>query len=536
MLEETELEKERRLSAPLADQKRVIAHYMTGMLYHRGMPRKSANLRSEMYDPCGPSAKVGGLVQYRSMLAAYGEGLSIDESAAMEIRAAKKLGLDGFQFFYPLGDSEDMMAYYNQVVSAFFRVVIKEEIDFKLTLCLCNPRQHEKSERDKIAHWKKWIQPLISEFGSSDAWLKTPGERFVFFTWCPDALSDAVDQHWMIGRQPELIRHSAGAYQRLAQNLGVDIAYVYHLRFQDRPEVVEAALDHFPAIWGWTDSYAEDDPWEGIAKRCRVRNRSYTQTVYPDHYGSKVYPRKKGSRMLFYLKDVLALGVDGVERKIQVCGLSEVYRKLLERAVKVDACMINYATWNDYPEGHHLAPEVNHNYAFALLLKHYKRLWLGESPEPGEFACVFFKKYAHDVKASHFHYQIKVTKALASADVEDGIEVVCYLKNPAELLVNGVSRGQVAGGLQRRKFAMERGQVRVQLRRAGVDVIDFTTPEGMTDQPYRTDRLTYAYSSEFDRLHQEVFQGRFRPLVSDEYALDSDGQANWRSRYKLQEP
>ena len=33
----------------------------------------------------------------------------------------------------------------------------------------------------------------------------------------------------------------------------------YHLRNHDNKWVLEAVLDSFPAVWGWTDSYAKDD-------------------------------------------------------------------------------------------------------------------------------------------------------------------------------------------------------------------------------------------------------------------------------------
>jgi hypothetical protein len=72
---------------------------------------------------------------------------------------------------------------------------------------------------------------------------------------------------------------------------------------------------------------------------------------------------------------------------------------LLEFAIDEDVPIIKIIAWNDYPEGHHLAPEINHNYGFSVLLKHCKALWKGEaSTYTGkDVAIVFFKKYRHDV-------------------------------------------------------------------------------------------------------------------------------------------
>ena len=53
---------------------------------------------------------------------------------------------------------------------------------------------------------------------------------------------------------------------------------------------------------------------------------------------------------------------------------------------------------------------------------------------------------------------------------------------------------------------MEPGKVRVRVVRDGERVIEFETPQAISNVPLRTDRLTYSYSSEFDREFQKLFE------------------------------
>ena len=267
-------------------------------------------------------------------------------------------------------------------------------------------------------------------------------------------------------------------------------------------------MDHFPAIWGWTDSYAEDDGWEEVAQRCRERGRVYTQTVYPDYYTSKVYTAERPHRMFHRYADALQAWDDGVERHYEVCQLSTLYRQLLERAVNLDAEIINIATWNDYAEGHHLAPEINHNFGFAVLLHHYRAIWRDEqSTLPDDVAVVFFKQYAHDVQPTQHAVPCRVLRALGTEAEEDIIQAVTILKSPAQLVVNG-QEVQAGAGLSVHSFPIRPGQVTVRVERDGEAVLTFQAPMSITETPSRTDRLTRAYSSEFNRYFSLLYGDR----------------------------
>jgi hypothetical protein len=515
------------LDLPIASRKLVVAHYMTHMLYYRGV-RTGHNWDPAMYWPNGPAAKLGGLIQHYPMTVPFRTTRSLEESVEFEMRAAKRLGVDGFQFFYPCPPNDAFMAHCGRIIRAFFRVAAARKLDFKLTLCLCSP--DEGTQKRKTDFWVKHIGEILSKHRDSPHWLRRPDGRNVFFLWCPDALTDRLPHHWQVKDNPRRVADVADAYEDLARRLSLRIAYVYHLRWPNDRAHLRAVLDNFPAVWGWTDSYATDDGWERVAAGCKARKRDYTQTVYPDYYTSKLYPHRKNAPMLFRLEEALAIGRENTERQIQVCRLSYVFRQLLARAVRTDAALINLVTWNDYPEGHHLAPEINHNFGFALLLKHYKGIWQGRTRGVRrESAIVFYKKYRHDIVPKPFDFHRRIKRAVGPEKLEDGIEVVTILNAPADLFVNGRPCGPVGTGLVATTAPMAPGPVRVGVRRGGKTVLGFTAPEWITDRPYRTDRLTYCYSSQFGRIYRDLFADA-KPMVSDEYAEDKPGVPNWRER------
>jgi hypothetical protein len=211
-------------------------------------------------------------------------------------------------------------------------------------------------------------------------------------------------------------------------------------------------------------------------------------------------------------------GIDNVDRKQIITGLSYNFRKLFEFGIKENAPIINIITWNDYPEGHHLAPEINHNDGFSILLNYYKSVWKAlPSPYEGrDVAIVFFKKYKHDVEPRPFNIPVvSFQKEVIPQAWEDSIEVVTVLSSSAELKVNGNTK-EVGAGLISTKFPMEPGPVKVTIIRNGKAALDFVTPEGITDKPYRSDRITYTFSSEFDNFYKNLFKG-FKPEYSHEY-------------------
>jgi hypothetical protein len=453
----------------------------------------------------------------------YGKTATLEESAAREIRAAIECGIDGFQFYLPARDDSEGMKQECRIIPAFLKVAARDFPGFKLTVCPSHP--NDRTEAENLRAWAWSLNAILDETRDLDSWLKTPDGRYLIYLWCPDGLADAVTPHDVIHDRPERMADVALAYEKLAEACGIRAAYIYHLRdeWTANEALLEAALDYFPAIWGFIPTSDEDDDWPRIRRRCRARGRVYTQSVFNDFYTSKFYRRDAEFEMIYRLDECRDGTVSDYWKRYIPCGLSRAFRRQLQRAVDWDVPLINVVTWNDYPEGHHLAPEINHNFSFTLLLKHYRNIWL-QRPEENrtEWAAVFFKKYRRGIRPQPFDFEVRPVRDEEAE--EDAIEVVTRLREPAHLFINSIGCGPVPAGLQESRIPSEPGRVEVRLERNGEAFIDFRAPEGITEHPYRTDLTTYTFSSEFDTFFHQLFPGE-EPLYSEEYSIEL---RNWR--------
>lgn len=499
-------------SLPITAQKLVIAHNMTNIITYKGHPLEdSAN--PAYYAPTqNPSASLGGLTQVKVMSAGPMQEASLDEAVAFEMRAAIKSGIDGFQFYYVLGNRN-----WDEIIKAYFRVAAKEQFDFKFTFCISHP--DGGTENGKIAEFANRINAIMRSVGKNNPhWLRTPDCRLVVYLWYGDGLAD-IPQH---KKGLSDAYYIANAYKKLANAVGERFACIFSINEEISAKKLNAYLDYFPATWIWTLTYHKNYIGNLVANTCKLRKRTFTGSVFNDFYTSKLL--KKGTWDMYHrVEDAVKDGLGKVERRYLITGLSYNFRKLLEFAIDRQAQLINVITWNDYPEGHHLAPEINHNYGFSVLLNYYKNKWKsGSYNEQGkDIAIVFFKKYKHNIQPKP--YAIPVynfgSKALLP-QTEDSIDVVTILKEKALVKVNGQS-AWVQQGLNSTKFAAKAGPVNVQVWRAEQLVLNLTAPEWITDHPYRSDRLTYVYSSEDEDYHAYLF-GKTPAMQSTEYNKDRD--------------
>ena len=486
------------------DQKLVLAHYMTDMV-PRTRGRLIRWIDPELADPRGSTAALGGLHQTVPMASLHLENADLEKAVDFEIRAARQLGVDGFQFYYPLVDITPTLAKdYNNIISTFIKLSDTRYRGFRISLSLSHPSTgRPTTEKQKIALWGPPIRNLLSATGKSPAWLRTDSGSLLFYLWVGDGLADGIRG---LAHTPAEIKKVGLAYGRLAAAIGTPIEYVYQVR---RPELdppyIDAILDTFPAVWGWTASDENLEFWDYLARRCREKDCLYTQSVYPDYYTSKVYGRGKNNHEILPTAQALKIGPGGIERHYRVTNLAQTQLLLLRRAVRHNVRIINYVTWNDFPEGHHLAPEESHNFGPSLLLRHFKRRWKsGEEKVERDEAIVFFKKYRHDAKPKN-PVALRIKSRNRDLAAEDRIELVTLLTAPAMCYLNNKSLGRVEKGLRVHSIPSEPGPVRVRVVRDGKQVIAFKTPRDISQAPLRTDRLTYSYSSAFDREYGKLF-------------------------------
>ena len=77
-------------------------------------------------------------------------------------------------------------------------------------------------------------------------------------------------------------------------------------------------------------------------------------------------------------------------------------------------------TWNDYPEGHAVCPDLNKNFAFSTLLKYLSNEWKG-NPELNdrEIGWVFYKKYPSSAKPSVADFEVRSELGIPLVGVVD---------------------------------------------------------------------------------------------------------------------
>lgn len=513
------------LSKLLFDRKMVIAHNMT-----EEVSRYLTGIDVDLYRPDGSTAALGGIHQFLPMdpVVHRGRVRTLDEVAESEIRAARLLGLDGFQFYFPHNMNGPSMYRYSSNVVAHVKAARRIDPSFRLTLCFAPLDKVEASVR--LTNYARFLRFMLDETAGCDTWLKTPDGRHIFFTWIGDnIIPDLKGRHWEIGKESHLLGKVAGALGRIATGAGVRGAFIHQLRWTDRPEYLSNFFSYFPAGWNWTDAAEKIPEFHAVAAMARERHRLFSYTAWNDFYTSKVF--KKGTWDMYHeAPKAVAAGIAALGRHGKNGGLTATWRAYLEAVVKDGGPLLNVATWNDFREGHHLAPEVNHNFASALILQYYKRRWLGVEPAVDlETVMVFYKKYPKAVIPNPFFIPVSTEKG-GDDSLEDGVEIVTLLTEPGDVWFNQRKVGSAAAGLTTQRVPPVVGKITAEVRRKGAIACRVESPEWMTDAPYRSDRLTYMYSSRCREIFHAIYGKDAVPPVSDEYAEMVAGIPNWKSR------
>lgn len=146
------------LSWPLTGRKLVIAHCMTNIIRFKG---------HKLEDSCDPdyytagnniTGVFGGLTQVNVLEDPVLKNASLEEAVEFEMRAAIRSGIDGFQFYYTLGNTGD-----DSIIEAYLRVATKKKIDFKFTFCISHPSG--STERAKIESFARRINGILDAAG-----------------------------------------------------------------------------------------------------------------------------------------------------------------------------------------------------------------------------------------------------------------------------------------------------------------------------------------------------------------------------------
>ncbi len=551
------------LAKPLFDKKYVMAHWMG--INPMGSPDR---FDYSAYRPDGVASNVGGACLFYSPMTSWLDK-STEEFAALELTAAKRIGIDGFCKFISIDTCDarghDGWDRQTKKIVTYLREAEKMKLDFKFALCLTLPKMTlPTTDEVKLRIWASRLRALMHEVNDSPNWLRTPDGRIVFFTWAPERMSTSARSAAGLFGKPDVeaeVRKLAESYEKLMQLSGIEAAIVWdvfssvHMRTATKADLneqfrryVDAVNTYFPGVEGSIGGGAPrvkqtDSDWNYWASQCKSRDRSYGQSIVNDMFCSKASTLDRKGGNILSIAQFQKANLDDMSRAYYPFSGASNYRTLWEDAIRNDVPFVMHYTWDDFLEGHHMAPEINHNFAFATLLDYYKRIWrTGDTSVSKDVALAFYKKYPSTAVPSHFNVSLYISPINLPKEyhpqyvrAQDIIDVVTILTAPAELFVNGKKRCEAPKGIHSIQIPMEIGPVHIEVRRKGITVVDLTPPEWITDKPYRTDRFTYAYSSECENIYKELF-GHTPAVISDEYAQDEDGIPNWYKRYKLKRP
>ncbi|MBL6764094.1 MAG: hypothetical protein ISQ14_03995 [Verrucomicrobiae bacterium] len=502
------------LSLPLLERKLILAHHMTAWIGYPGIEKHALNLEPI---PPGSASDVVGTKSVAFMFGMVRNSplIDLEDAVLHEIKTARRMGLDGFQFFYPIHMHDGFMRKYSLIVKTFIRQAERHHPDFRVTLCLSAPTK-PASESDCREQWAEHIRWLLHDTATSPIWLRSPDGRLVFYTWVPDGLADPPP-----GKTPAHIHSRAGiaatavTYEKLARAVGEEIAFIYHMRGIDADWYAKLIYEYFPAAWRWVDGdmSAAVPRLSALAQK---HKRLFSPSVYPGFFGH-TYRDADGNP-----NGGGVVGRDPVQqlwRPYHKTSQTTLYRRLLRSAVDTDAQLISFITWNDTTEATQLIPEVNYNFALGVLLNHYRNEWLNQPDRNDrEIAIVAYKKHPLDQPLdTDVSYRVENERDFGSLADESRGEIVTILHKPAEVFLNGRRLASVDAGLQSTPFPFVAGQIQVQVRRNGRDVLTLKPSEQATNTPRRNDPVSFLFSSEFDRYFRDIFGPKATPYHLREY-------------------
>ena len=162
-----------QLSLPLVSEKLVIAHCMTNIIRYKGHEYEDSANPAYYPEKGNITQTLGGLTQVKPMDNELRANMTLDEAVEFEMRAAKRSGIDAFQFYYPLNTKD-----WDSIIKAYFRVAEQKHIDFKFTFCISHP--NGGTEASKIAQFAERINGIMAEVGHNNPhWLRAPDGRLV---------------------------------------------------------------------------------------------------------------------------------------------------------------------------------------------------------------------------------------------------------------------------------------------------------------------------------------------------------------------
>lgn len=483
---------------PFFKKKMVIAlnnpilHYSSDMAYLKGM--RYETLMGQQED------KLNG--RYRTQqpeIAFMLNPMLTEDALAYEIQAAKKMGIDGFKFPILVATNRYYTDRFIRIITQYVNTAEKRGIDFTFSIQLMLQRNKEKmTEEEMYLTMEKRLGELLKNTKYSSKWLRNNKEEIVIFTKETDDILDETNKLSVkeFVENPELFVQIKAVFDRLEASSGTEIAFVYESKFPFNVKYNSEILNHFSAVSQNKYTMAYKKGVVSLRELCKRKNKPFIQNVFPDQLSSQMVLKHNNRKVIENSSTSKKLDLKEVFVRTQCLKLSGTYRELLEDAVKNDVEMIDVSSWNYFDEGSHIAPEAHHGYGYGLLLKYYKQLWLNNDNVKAdkEVLMTSYKTYHSDFNKDT-NVEVKYGVKFFEVGSEDSIEVVTLLNEPADVFCNGEYLGMAPAGVHAFYVEHRLGSVNVSVKRGSKQIMGYTTPKEIIDEPEKMDWMTYTFTN-----------------------------------------
>ena len=485
-------------------ERKVYAHFM-GCWPAFGCSGQDGDMKAWLLtgEAKGDGAQ-GGLFNNFPLVPQSGYDVPLLEKAKMEIKRAKRAGIDGFAFDAWAGDKSP------QTLDVYFHAAEELKVDFGLTICF-----------DPGCHGARWIEGtnMWERFASSAKWVlrhvDSPNlARFhgkpLFFGYHSRGISNVSGLP--LDEQRRIVKE---CWQKWRKALPCEV-YLHgsveglvNCRQPEKNDYAAIAKDFaetFDAVGAFTGAdegyYYNCDIWKYV----KAAGCGWSQPLLPQ-YCHKGRANNGGAILT-------AAGLD-------------MMRKCWTTAIERGSELLQFVTWNDYGEETILAPAYGSNYTFMRVNRHYAELWkTGREPivEKDEVHVAF--RRCCDPKTTTFPFLDRRT------NLPTALEVITFLTKPSRVVVEGYGEYEAPAGMFFKQFDERPGKVSVKVSRRdwmfrSRVVCQLTAPEEIGAKKWREDDVAATWSSTYDEEWATDFPG-VKPLYYSENGdIDGDGLPNW---------
>ncbi|HAI12540.1 MAG TPA: hypothetical protein DCM28_12605 [Phycisphaerales bacterium] len=510
-------------------EKQIFAHYMGS--YPAGAKAHAHHYRMQPKDisPDNKSmlSQVGGRTTNWSLVPQewfYGN-IELRQSAELEIKRAMRIGLDGFAI-----DAWASPELAKPLLDIFLTICKEKNLSFSVTVCLdpsCHKvktENYDDSAGGHIGGMHDTVRMLLSKYGDHPNLARRDGKPLIFTYSTQGFLPN--DKKLLGGGKDEPARRRAklevlNDLRKMVRKefnteiflhhdidnefLGIDVKQFKDSRppHQPGPIMAEAAgvyaegvdnLQGQDAIGGFLGINWMPE-FELVAQQVKKAGKTWAIPMWHQY--------------------------NNIMGSLHVQTGTDLMRTLWDQARKTDSTLIQYVTWNDYGEDTNLSPGTATRYTIYDLTAHQIKWWkTGKQPT-----------YDHDkVYLTYRRYPSDATiYPLNSRRSAEGVlEVATILTKPGKIQLPGRSADYDApAGLFVKQFPLFAGPVIAQVVRNSQVELEITSPDPISDKPWREANAMVCYSSEFERQWEIDFLGTPMQTYAEYGDVDSDGLPNW---------